>query len=659
MREEKDMNEVLVPLKVEVAQKSKVSVDIVERIFEQIGVSEEFETRYAEHLTIKRLMFTGEKRAAELKNGPFRFEWSDLETGLWLILSDGVNQIGKSSIIEVMIWALRGKTRQVRPEVRSWIDAVELDFSIGVDSYRVHFVDKDDIPVGRLLRVAPGPTQVVATFASEDQFEQVMDALMMRRFTLQAIPYVNRRAEVAEQVHHNWTLYAGSMFIEGSHAAILGDVAIGGLWWRMLTLFIGMPYSGPYMVLKSAKALADLRYQQGRKGEAGDDSRQSEISALRERIEELEAQISASSATMPRAGDTREVFSAYTQKAIACSILEQEYEELRHQLTIADTHLNESRSALRRLNEGSSAQRFFSGLNPVCCPRCAQPFSSKRLDLEQAGGNCAVCDRNTSDDDAEALAAAIADAQEQIDAAAQAKLELAVRDAQMQAGIRTAKAELNQLADDFKVIENMADDLEALQNWRLELERTRGAYEQLLKFGPTDDRPVPDADLDELRRILNIAERIAEKRARDGGEALLGQFESKLVEVATRIGFRGLERVEIRGNGIKLRVSGVDSNFSDQTPGQRLRLRIALVIAMMKLARISGKGNHPGLLLIDSPGAEELSPADLTAMMTEISALCDETSNLQIFVSSARGATFQNTVRTVRQLWGTATEPIF
>lgn len=158
MREEKDMNEVLVPLKVEVAQKAKVSVDIVERIFEQIGVSEEFGTRYAEHLTIKRLMFKGEKRAAELKNGPFIFEWSNLETGLWLILSEGVNQIGKSSIIEVMIWALRGKTRQLRPEVRSWIEAVELDFSIGVDSYRVHFEDKDDIPVGRLLRVAPGPT---------------------------------------------------------------------------------------------------------------------------------------------------------------------------------------------------------------------------------------------------------------------------------------------------------------------------------------------------------------------------------------------------------------------------------------------------------------------------------------------------------------------
>ncbi|MBR8158212.1 hypothetical protein KDX20_27680 [Burkholderia cenocepacia] len=659
MREKKDMNEVLIPLKVEVAQKAKVSVDIVERIFEQIGVSEEFETRYAEHLTIKRLMFKGEKRAADLKNGPFVFEWSSLETGLWLILSDGVNQIGKSSIIEVMIWALRGKTRQLRPEVRSWIDAVELDFSIGVDSYRVHFDDKGDIPVGRLLRVAPGPTQVVATFASEDQFEQVMDALMMRRFTLQAIPYVNRRAEVAEQVHHNWTLYAGSMFIEGSHAAILGDVAIGGLWWRMLTLFIGMPYSGPHMVLKSAKALADLRYQQGRKGEARDDSRQSEISALRKRIEELEAQISASSAVMPRAGDAREVFSAYTQKAIACSVLEQEHEELRRQLTIADTHLNESRSALRRLNEGSAAQRFFSGLNPVCCPRCAQPFSSKRLDLEQAGGNCAVCDRNTSDDDAEALAAAIVDAQEQIDAATQAKSELAVRDAQMQGDIRTTKAELNQLADDFKAIENMADDLEALQNWRLELERTRGAYEQLLKFGPKDDGPVPDADRDELRRILNIAEKIAEKRARDGGEALLGQFESKLVEVATRIGFRGLERVEIRGNGIKLWVSGVDSNFSDQTPGQRLRLRIALVIAMMKLARLSGKGNHPGLLLMDSPGAEELSPADLAAMMSEISSLCDETRNLQIFVSSARGATFQSTVKAGRQLWGTAAEPMF
>ena len=64
-----------------------------------------------------------------------------------------------------------------------------------------------------------------------------------------------------------------------------------------------------------------------------------------------------------------------------------------------------------------------------------------------------------------------------------------------------------------------------------------------------------------------------------------------------------------------------------------------------------GQGHHPGLLFIDSPGAEEVSEDDLNAMMTEIRSVCDETNNLQIFVSSARGATLASAVEENRRLW--------
>lgn len=186
---------------------------------------------------------------------------------------------------------------------------------------------------------------------------------------------------------------------------------------------------------------------------------------------------------------------------------------------------------------------------------------------------------------------------------------------------------------------------------RLELERARGAHDQLRALERQQAVPEADKAAAEKIRILKIAESLADERSKSAGTELLGELETKLVEVATRVGFRGLERVSIRGNGIKLTVSGTPSNFSDQTSGQRLRLRISLVIAMMKLAGWTGQGHHPGLLFIDSPGAEELSEADLNAMMNEIRSVCDETNNLQIFVSSARGATFKSAVPKGRQLW--------
>jgi hypothetical protein len=50
-------------------------------------------------LTLKRIAFSGEKHGT-LTEGAFDFAWSDLETGLYAILSDG-NLKGKSSILHV------------------------------------------------------------------------------------------------------------------------------------------------------------------------------------------------------------------------------------------------------------------------------------------------------------------------------------------------------------------------------------------------------------------------------------------------------------------------------------------------------------------------------------------------------------------------------
>jgi hypothetical protein len=49
----------------------------------------------------------------------------------------------------------------------------------------------------------------------------------------------------------------------------------------------------------------------------------------------------------------------------------------------------------------------------------------------------------------------------------------------------------------------------------------------------------------------------------------------------------------------------------------------------------------------------------LNAMMNEIRSVCDEMSNLQIFVSSARGATFKSAVPEGRQRWPKAVGSMF
>ncbi|OYD77453.1 UNVERIFIED_ORG: hypothetical protein BDU10_2558 [Burkholderia sp. CF145] len=635
----------LSPLAEEVAAKAKVPLSTVVAVFAQAQVIEETRTRRSESLTIRSLLFSGKKTSAASGDGPFTFEWSNLEQGLWLVLSDDGNQIGKSTILEVMLWALRGTPKSLRPEIRAWIHHVKLEFSIGLDQYCVQFDDHQNIPVGTVLRTVPGgPVSVVASFADNEHFEQVMERLMLGCFDLQ-------RSEEGELIHHSWNLYSSSMFISGSHPAILGDVTVGGAWWRMIQLFIGMPYAGVLMAIRGAQGLDALKAQRAVSSQPVPVSRHSDIERLDEEIAKVEAELNALSATVPRPEDAPILLKNFARQGLEYARLQQALAETRHQLSVADEVVATAGADLRRLQDGFAAKRFFAGLKPVCCPRCAQPFSNERLEIEAEGGSCSVCDRDAPGDDREALEEAIAVAKEHLEAAENAANQLRETQASLRREFDEAREKSEALEAEIERIDRDAENIRKEQELRFRLERMRGARDQLVSLEHVAPASLTEDGPSDERRVLNAAETLAEARVKSLGTRMLERLAIELVEVATRIGYKNLESVSIAGNGIGLTVSGVTSAFGRQTAGQRLRLRIALVIAMMRLARDTGQGHHPGLLFIDSPGAEEVSDADLNAVMSEIQAVCDETENLQIFVSSARGPIVGGAVDEDRQRW--------
>src|SRR5947208_9776695 len=47
---------------------------------------------------------------------------------------------------------------------------------------------------------------------------------------------------------------------------------------------------------------------------------------------------------------------------------------------------------------------------------------------------------------------------------------------------------------------------------------------------------------------------------------------------------------------------------------ERLRVKLAFFLAMMQLGREAGGGRHPGFLIIDQPGSNEMVPNDFSAL---------------------------------------------
>lgn len=65
-------------------------------------------------------------------------------------------------------------------------------------------------------------------------------------------------------------------------------------------------------------------------------------------------------------------------------------------------------------------------------------------------------------------------------------------------------------------------------------------------------------------------------------------------------------------------------------------MKIAIVIALLRVGTAAGVERHPGLLVLDSPASEEMNPADVRQLLQELQLIAEET-GLQVITSSANG----------------------
>jgi hypothetical protein len=107
-------------------------------------------------------------------------------------------------------------------------------------------------------------------------------------------------------------------------------------------------------------------------------------------------------------------------------------------------------------------------------------------------------------------------------------------------------------------------------------------------------------------------------------------------ELAVSFGIGDLEVIGVKGGGnVLVKRGGATSDFSSQAPGERLRLRCALVVALVRTARARGFAGHPGLLLLDSLKAEEVQDDHAQTLLQGLVTAAAEEPGLQILLTTA------------------------
>jgi hypothetical protein len=610
-----------------VAARASRSSAEVESILADFGVVPQPTAAAPVALTITRLQFAGTKSGEKHGGEEFDFD-RRFESGLWAVVSEKRNLVGKSSVLFIIRWALTGRS-SLTPEVRSWISHVKLEGVVGGEPFEVSF-EVDGPKLAGELTSAAGSEQFDA-----QNFEEVMDGYFLDRLRLQPMPFWQRRRgedEEGDRRRLGWPAYFPALhLLAESNSPLLGDQAQGGQPTALMQVFLGLPWSQTQASARVALNEVQMRVSAGARRAAEDEeARAKALAPSRERLSECQralADLEKQPRISPSEVDSRT--STYTAALAALRTAEEEASLARRAQKETKQDADEAQKRVDAIFQSQIVKPLLGRLSPTACPRCYTAIGTERI-ARESEHHCSVCD--------EPLEGAESD-EDQLTEAKEAVSEAAARDESAQEELRLAETHVEEVRRAFKRADLQVREAEKIRPVDEEaraLENEIANLEGRLEPVPTENGGQAE-DFEVARQVLGAAKAEAEGRRKVAADALLADLGIEIGALARRFGIPNLEEARPKLNAqLQVKVGGAESSFGNRPPGEQLRLRLATVVALLRIGARQGIGRHPGLLLIDSPGAEEMVEQNVSSILDELSSVCEELDNLQLICATAR-----------------------
>lgn len=613
----------------QVASKAGADLSDVETILKRRGVRTRRGARPARRLRVTSLAFSGEKKGHV--TGRFDFSWSGLGDGVWAVASDGTNLVGKSTVLEILLWSLRGDVKSLQVDVRKWLEHVRTDFTLDEDAFAVDFDVVKGVPAGRLMRILPdGSVDEKDAFETHVGFASAMSDFMMEALDLDPIPFQLGKDEAAKVAEHGWKALSGGLYFWGEHQRLLGETDFGGLPGRILQLYVGMPWAAT--VMQASAALKDLGTEELRAKAVQRTA--SELSA--KAVGQIQGDLNDARDRLSKLADDTDFVRRIDGLAEAVVKATAAYNEIERRLVEAEDEAQALRAAAdadereaRDIRETFVASSFFNGLQPTCCPRCEAAVTKDRIKRELTDFNCSICTEPLPAEKMEDVNERLAEAEDRA-SATRAAADRAAASARDLGGLVKAARDDMRHAREALGAAPASSGLRQRRDIELEIARLEG----MLK-AHSEGAAAPPAAPD--RQVVAAAHDLAKTAMDEAARELLSELDDEVLKLAQRFGFVSLESVAINAQAqMNLQKGGASAVFGDVTKGERLRLRIATAIALLRMGKKLGVGRHPGLLIIDSPGADETDDSNLEALLKELRSIAETEVGLQVFVSSAK-----------------------
>lgn len=625
------------PLEARIAARGKVPAERVRNVFATYGLPLVSTPARLRPLRIRRLRVAG-VRTGEIDPGPFDSELM-FDNGVTALVAS--NFRGKTSVLELVTWCLRGTPRELGVGVRAWLTALDLDVEVAgqplgfrldlsqgsIASAVVLSAPDVDRLAGR--RTADGPAEVTTLLraANDASFGEQVQALMMDRLDLH--PLVNSVNGTGTQTH-GWPSYYAAIYLQaGGDRTLLGDQSFGGLAGRLLQVFLDLPATS---VLTRVKTARDIRMAEDETrtaaARAAVTARADERAAVDNALATARAHLSSLD-PMPMGPSLTELAAEARARAGQVADAQEGWNEAEALHRAARRTRQQDAKDLNDVTESLTARLLFHGLNPQVCPRCDQDIADERREQERTAHACAVCARPVQGADADredviAEARARLEGSTAIEAKALAALEAVERD------LSDKTAALQDCQERLRQAQSASDLLE-----RLAAQEAVTRLEGALSVLPSLPDVVADPAEAEAIAVLKAAAAVLDDDSKTAADEVFQELNTEIALLGRQFGIDSLERVEINRAG-QLKVfkdGGAQDWFKNQPAGGRLRLRIAVVIALLRVGARHQISTHPGLLLIDSPKAEEVQDLNAHTLVSELSELA-RAEGLQIIITT-------------------------
>ncbi|WP_232496201.1 hypothetical protein [Novosphingobium kaempferiae] len=637
----------------EIVLKSKVDRDEVVRILAAHGVEEDSTLPRKRSVTLKKVLLRGKKYN---EDKPFEFQWDDLGKGIWSLLTDA-NSKGKSSILGLIRGALRGDLpgNRLKSDIWGWLSEFELDFLIDEHRHRVRLTKMVGAPAAAnadvsLSRFDGDREVIIRRGANDDGFGKAIDSLFMDELGFSRVRAY--RSKEGEAVEHGWPSMCASLFITGPNSILFGDTGQDGVNLRLIQLFIGLPWVTTYTCASTSQKAVAARL--AKENSNKDDRITGRIKDHEGKVAQLEAKLSAEPDLSALRAELPLLDRELVQKrqaADAASALVSSRETLFDDAKFARA---EARRKLLQSKDDAEAKLVFKRLKPTCCPSCARAFGNDRF-VASESLVCGLCGNEEEENgSSEALINGL-----EADAAETLKVQKAALKA-LEAAKDAAKNATGAVATLVSQIDEVQAKLHrgsASDDIRLEIATLKARIEEL-KFtaGPVVDL----APIQQELAVLSAAEKVTKSLFNDLQTAILDDVSKALMKFSTAFGVKNLQSMALNGAGqIKIEQGGQTTSFMKLNPGENLRVRIAAALAVLDVAERRGHGRHPGLIILDSPAAQEMSSQDFAALVESVVAAVDEFPNVQILIGAVNREELLSHVPVERRRHAAGETPLF